>query len=317
MLAVLPTIVALALMCFVKIYPASRSSVDIWHLTRFSLVGLVLAIFLMIIIILETVVEFTKLAHRVTVMIILLILLSPLKIALEAVSEEDSKSLPVERESPTNNIYLKECEKFVDEKNEEYEELPSFPTDIEPAEESMDILQAMRNLNFWLLLVSMSCGMGSGLATINNISQLGQSLGYEMVNINTLISLWSIWNFFGRFGAGYVSDILLRHKGLARPLMIAIFLATMMAGHVIISLGFSGNLYIGTILIGICFGAQWSLMPTITVEIFGVQHMGTIFNTIGIASPMDGYFLSVWVIGYLYDKEAGEDKSCYGVHCFM
>nr|XP_027122375.1 protein NUCLEAR FUSION DEFECTIVE 4-like [Coffea arabica] len=182
----------------------------------------------------------------------------------------------------------------------------------------LNLFQAMRTVNFWLLFVAMICGMGSGLATINNISQIGQSLGYSTVERSTLVSLWSIWNFLGRFGAGYASDIFLHRRGWARPLLMALTLAAMTAGHVVIASGFSGNLFIGSVLVGVCYGSQWSLMPTITSEIFGVRHLGTIFNTIAVASPIGSYVLSVRVIGYIYDRHAtGEENTCYGKYCFM
>lgn len=144
-------------------------------------------------------------------------------------------------------------------------------------------------MNFWLLFFAMMCGMGSGLATINNMNQLCRSLGYRTAEINTFVSLWSIWNFLGRLGSGYASDLLLWKLGWARPLLMAIALLTMSIGHIIVALGFRGNLYLGSVIIGICYGSQWSLMPAITSEIFGVKHMGTIYNTIAVASPIGSY----------------------------
>lgn len=47
-------------------------------------------------------------------------------------------------------------------------------------------------------------------------------------------------------------------------------------------------------------------------------HMGTIFNTITIASPVGSYIFSVRVVGYIYDKEASAaGKTCTGTQCFM
>lgn len=184
----------------------------------------------------------------------------------------------------------------------------------------MNIIEAIGTVNFWLLSFAMMCGMGSGLATINNMNQLGQSLGYGTVEINAFVSLWSIWNFLGRLGPGYASDLLLRQLGLARPFLMAAALLTMSIGHIIIASGFPGNLYVGSVIVGICYGSQWSLMPAITAEIFGIRNMGTIFNTITVASPIASYILSVRVIGYIYDREAGAsagDNSCSGKHCFM
>lgn len=107
----------------------------------------------------------------------------------------------------------------------------------------MNLLQAMQKADFWLLFLAMACGMGSGLATVNNISQIGGSLGYTSVETSTLVSLWSIWNFLGRFGAGYISDYFLHWKGLARPIFMSITLATMSIGHVVIASGLPGALY--------------------------------------------------------------------------
>ncbi|XP_021292543.1 protein NUCLEAR FUSION DEFECTIVE 4-like isoform X2 [Herrania umbratica] len=185
-------------------------------------------------------------------------------------------------------------------------------------EENLNLLQAMCTVNFWILFFAMASGMGSGLATVNNLGQIGESLGYLSFETNTLVSLWSIWNFLGRFVAGYVSDYFLHVRGYARPLFMVLTLATMSVGHAVIASGLPGALYAGSILVGVCYGSQWSLMPTIASEIFGVRHMGTIFNAITIASPVGSYIFSVKVVGYIYDMEAsGEGNSCTGTHCFM
>lgn len=185
-----------------------------------------------------------------------------------------------------------------------------------PREENLNLLQAMGKIDFWLLFFAMSCGMGSGLATVNNISQIGSSIGYTASETATLVSLWSIWNFLGRFSAGYVSDYFLRKKCIARPFFIAITLVLMSIGHFIIASGITGSLYIGSVLVGVCYGAQWSLMPSITSEIFGLTNFGTIFNTVAIASPIGSYVLSVRVVGYVYDMESVDGHACIGKHCF-
>ncbi|PSS07861.1 Protein NUCLEAR FUSION DEFECTIVE like [Actinidia chinensis var. chinensis] len=316
MLAVLPTSVSLLLMCLVRIYPTNNSvGDDKKYLDGFSSVALIVAAYLLILIILENLLTFPLWAHILTFVVLLLLLTSPLTIAIRA-QEEHSRRLP---QLPSNErSQLIESEKFsATEDSIEYHEETSDDGRLQLGKE-MNLLQSIRTVNFWLLFIAMFCGMGSGLATVNNISQIGESLEYTTVEISTLVSLWSIWNFLGRFGAGYVSDVFLHTRGWARPLFMVLTLATMTAGHVVIAAGFPGNLYVGSVLVGICYGSQWSLMPTITSEIFGVLHMGTIFNAIAAASPVGSYIFSVLVIGYIYDKEAsGEGNSCYGTRCFM
>lgn len=301
MLALLPTLVSILFMPFVRIYEACTSDIDNKYLNGFSAFALLIAAYLMVTIILRNIFTLSLLASVFTFTLLLLILLaSPIGIASKAQFAESERNQETITSTAGDALLTKED-------GAEYDH------------EDMNILRTVASVNFWLLFLAMICGMGSGLATINNMSQLGQSLGYTTVEINTFVSLWSVWNFLGRFGAGYVSDYLLHTRGWARPLLMALTQATMAVGHLVISSGFSGNLYVGSVIVGICYGSQWSLMPTISSEIFGVTHLGTIFNTIAIASPVGSYIFSVRVIGYIYDKEASREggNSCSGTHCFM
>ncbi|XP_057519816.1 protein NUCLEAR FUSION DEFECTIVE 4-like isoform X1 [Amaranthus tricolor] len=310
MLALLPSIVSLSLMSMVRLCP-EKGPDDKKHLNAMSIVSMLLAAYLMIILIMEDVFVFPQWARLLVFVLLLLFLSLPLKIANEAKLKEKSQPLLIKSDQlPFSFDSNQPDEKVLDEDQN---------NELICEEVNMNLLEAMKNVNFWLLFIAILCGMGSGLATINNMSQLGQSYGYDTTRVNTLVSLWSIWNFFGRFGAGYISDTLLRQKGWARPLVMAIALGAMTIGHIIIGAGFIGNLYIGTILVGICYGALWSLMPTIASEIFGVLHMGTIYNAIAIGNPLGTYVLSVWVIGHIYDEEAAQEghNSCIGVRCFM
>ncbi|KAI3766771.1 hypothetical protein L2E82_16842 [Cichorium intybus] len=289
MVAVFPALVSLLLMSFVHVNPSNTTN-DKHHLNGFSLIAVAVGAYLMIIIIFENMFPFPSWAHILTTVVLLILVSSPLHVALTAQRKEEQQQPP----SPTM--------------------APLIVASDEGELVEMNLVQALGTVNFWLLFVPMVFGMGSGLATINNITQIGESLDYSTVQINTMVSLWSIWNFLGRFGGGFVSDWFLHRYGWGRPLFISLTQAAMVAGHLIIGSG--GNLYIGSVIVGICYGSQWSLMPTITSEIFGVKHMGTIFNTIAAANPVGSYLLSVRVIGSIYDNES-KGGSCHGIHCFM
>lgn len=329
MLATFPTFNTLLLMCFVRIYRTNEGD-EKKHLNGFSLIALIIAAYLMVIIILENILSLPLLAHIFTFVILILLLASPLCIAIKAQLSE-SRSISSTSEIGEDPL-MDDPNQFAAEKIHARQDLSGYHQIHSHADQEIDtnvkktlqlgenlnLLQAMCTSSFWLLFVAMACGMGSGLATVNNISQIGESLGYTNLETNSLVSLWSIWNFLGRFGAGYISDYFLHMNGWARPVFMAITLATMSIGHAVIASGFPGALYIGSVLVGVCYGSQWSLMPTIASEIFGVVHMGTIFNTITIASPVGSYFLSVRVVGYIYDREASmEGDTCIGTRCFM
>ncbi|CAA6653670.1 unnamed protein product [Spirodela intermedia] len=315
MLAVLPTLLTLLLMSFVHVNQAQHRR-EKPVLNGFSLISLVVA--------------------GIFIFFLLLILLaSPAYIAIKGNSQD-----PVQQQEEAliseRNPLIQEDNRLDPRVTREYETIPVYdkmpgrvpvasgpPTcgeRIYMRDNDLTLLQAMRTINFWLLFLAMACGMGSGLATVNNIGQIGHSLGYTSKETNTLVSLWSIWNFLGRFGAGYTSDYFLQSKGYARPLFISITLAIMSVGHVVISSGIPGALYIGSIFVGLCYGCQWSLAPIITSEIFGLRHMGTVFNMISLASPLGSYILSVKVVGYLFDMKVGrlsDLRACANSHCFM
>lgn len=315
MLAVLPTVNPLMLMSFVRIYETKEWE-EKKHLNGLSFVSLIIAAYLMAIIILGNMLTLQLSARIFSFVVLILLLASPLYIAIKAQaqpmeSDRISRALLIEGNQLMDDIRQLnaiDTDQEIDTSNEKTLQCSG----------NLNLLQAICTFNFWLLFLAMACGMGSGLATVNNISQIGGSLGYTSFETNTLVSLWSIWNFFGRFGAGYISDYFLHLKGWERPLFMVITLATMSIGHVVIAFGLPGALYAGSVLVGVSYGSQWSLMPTIASEIFGVGHMGTIFNTITIASPIGSYILSVRVIGYIYDKEASArgGKTCMGTYCF-
>ncbi|XP_078429878.1 uncharacterized protein LOC144701930 isoform X2 [Wolffia australiana] len=298
MLAILPTLLPILLMFLVKILPRPSPD-DNQVLDGFSIVSLLVASYLTFIIIWENLQPLSLAARLAAFFFLLLLLVSPLLFAIS--TKKTSKTRLKEERTP-----LRE-----DPSEEEQEaEKPRVSS------QDTDLVGALGSVNFWLLFLAMACGMGSGLATVNNITQVGGSLGYTTGQTGGLVSLWSIWNFLGRFGGGFLSDLGLQRFGWGRPLFMTITLATMALGHGVIASGAVGSLYAGSVLVGVCYGCQWSLMPAVTSEIFGVLHMGTIFNVVAAASPVGSYLLSVRLIGYVYDREAAGEKTCLGVHCF-
>ncbi|KAK4362437.1 hypothetical protein RND71_017678 [Anisodus tanguticus] len=328
LLSLLPSITTLLLMSFVIISQTSEDD-EKKHLNGLSSIAVVLASYLMAVIIVGNIFSL-QMSVRITIFIVLiLLLLSPISVAIGAHKEKSYRIIKylLEQNSPEDEQNRSQAH-FVDmrQSHDNYDELPAG-ADLEREMnekktpewgETMNLFQAMCTTGFWFLFVTTACGMGSGLATVNNISQIGGSLGYTILETNTLVSLWSIWNFLGSFGAGYISDYFSHSLGWSRPLFIVVTLAGMSVGHAVIASGLPGALFAGSIIVGICYGSQWSLMPTIASEIFGAVHMGTIFNTITIAGPIGSYVLSVWVVGYIYDKEASDDGNmCTGTRCFM
>ncbi len=74
--------------------------------------------------------------------------------------------------------------------------------------EDHTLLDALQTIDFWLLFFTFLCGVGTGITAINNLGQIGQAQGYSDVSL--FISFISIWGFFGRIGAGAISEYYVR-----------------------------------------------------------------------------------------------------------
>ena len=180
----------------------------------------------------------------------------------------------------------------------------SFQRNFPARGEDHSVWQALHNGDFWLLVAIAGIGLGSGLTAMDNVGQVGVSLGYSESTINSFVSLTSIWNFLGRLGAGALSESCLHQFGTPRPKFIIVALVALAIGHTIMALAFPGAVYIGSVMIGLSFGAHWSLIPAATSELFGLKNFGTLLNAVTMASPVGSYILSVRLAGYIYDTEA-------------
>ncbi|KAG6437310.1 hypothetical protein SASPL_102224 [Salvia splendens] len=195
--------------------------------------------------------------------------------------------------------------------------------------EDYNILQALFSIDMIILFTAITFGVGGTLTAIDNLGQIGRALGYPAKTITTFVSLVSIWNYLGRVTAGFVSEIVLAKYKFPRPLMLTLVLLVSCSGHLLIAFGVPNSLYVSSIIMGFCFGAQWPLIFAIISEIFGLKYYSTLYTLGGGASPLGAYILNVRITGHLYDMEAmkqlaakgltrrhGEDLSCTGVTCY-
>lgn len=74
--------------------------------------------------------------------------------------------------------------------------------------EDFKFSEAVMKADFWLLFLVYFVGVGSGVTVLNNLAQIGISLGVHDTKI--LLSLFSFCNFVGRLGGGVVSEHFVR-----------------------------------------------------------------------------------------------------------
>lgn len=309
---------------------------------NFLYLSLGLAGFLMLVIILQNRLSFNRIAYSGSASIVIVLLFAPILVVIkEELSLWKKMRQSLSDASQLNNLAIEIIQQSV-----ELQEQPSTTDSKKPPEKKVDscfsnvfsppergedytILQCICSMDMIILFTATTFGVGGTLTAIDNLGQIGNSLGYPEKSISTFISLVSIWNYLGRVTSGFVSETLLTKYKFPRPLMLTLVLLLSCAGHLLIAFGVPNSLYVSSVIMGFCFGAQWPLIFAIISELFGLKYYSTLYNLGGGASPLGAYILNVRVAGHLYDKEAmkqmvakgitrkkGEDLSCTGVECY-
>ncbi|WOG95909.1 hypothetical protein DCAR_0415238 [Daucus carota subsp. sativus] len=327
LIAWLPAAISMLFVYTIRTINAGRQQNEVRVLYQFLYVSIVLALFIMVMTITQKLITFPPVAYDASATLVCGLLIFPLFIVFR-------KELFLWKQkrisTNPNDVRI-----VIPAQTTTSEEMPktSFFSEIlnkPPRGENYTILQALLSVDMLIVLISTACGIGSNLTAIDNLGQIGESLGYPTKSINAFVSLVSIWNYFGRIFAGLISEKLLVKFKFPRPLMITLFLFLSCVGHLLIAFPVPGSVYVASVIIGFSFGAQFPLLNAIISELFGLKHYATLFNVGQLASPVGSYLLNVKITGVLYDHEALKDLArknghrslsgeltCIGTHCYM
>ncbi|EFJ06898.1 hypothetical protein SELMODRAFT_134679 [Selaginella moellendorffii] len=168
--------------------------------------------------------------------------------------------------------------------------------------EDFTLRQALVKADFLLMFFALFCGAGSGVTAIDNLGQMGQAQGYP--NAHIFVSMMSIWNFLGRVGGGFVSEWVVRDYAYPRPLVLAGAQLVMAVGHFFYAMAWPASLYIGSLLVGLGYGAHWAIAPSTVSELFGLKNFGSLYNFLTVANPLASLLFSGVIAGSIYDSEA-------------
>ncbi|RZB74031.1 protein NUCLEAR FUSION DEFECTIVE 4-like [Glycine soja] len=318
MLSVIPFAVCLTGVFFLRETPPDVSAGDddgeeVKYFGFFNVVAVAVALFLLAY---GFIPSPSMLVSRLFVAVLVVMLASPLGIPVYSyLKGRLGGGNDVERQrlkEPLLQIPEKENEGVVAE--EEAEIVKRAP---EVGEEHT-IVEALRSVDFWILFVSFLCGVGTGLAVMNNMGQIGLALGYPDVSL--FLSLTSIFGFFGRIISGTVSEFTIKKAATPRPLWNAASQLLMAVGYILLAMAMPGSLYIGSILVGMCYGVRLAITVPTASELFGLKYYGLIYNILILNLPLGSFLFSGLLAGILYDMEAttteGGGNTCVGGHCY-
>ncbi|KAL8049204.1 hypothetical protein ABFX02_06G006100 [Erythranthe guttata] len=339
MVAVGPTMVAIALMFIIRPVGGHKQirSSDGFSFSIVYSVCLILAAYLMGVMLVEDLVDLSETVVIIFTVGLLVLLLIPIAIPValtfstrwlrpsveEALLSDSQKQDPGKSEDDSQDIIFSEVE---DEKPKEVDLLPAHERQKRIAQlqtrlaqaaaegavriqkrrprrgEDFTMMEALIKADLWLMFFSLLLGSGSGLTVIDNLGQMSQSLGYD--NTHVFVSMISIWNFLGRIGGGYFSEQIVRDYAYPRPVAMAAAQVIMAVGHFFFAMGWPGAMYIGTLLVGLGYGAHWAIVPAAASELFGLKKFGALYNFLTLANPAGSLIFSGVIASSIYDREA-------------
>ncbi|KAL4369687.1 hypothetical protein GQ457_05G011270 [Hibiscus cannabinus] len=337
MVAVGPAIVVIALMFIIRPVGGHRQvrPSDGLNFTLIYSVCLLLAAYLMGVMLLEDLVDVSHTIVIIFTVVLFFLLLIPIAIPIKSSFYDEPGDLveepllpKAEQQAPGKSkhdeVIFSEVE---DEKPKDVDLLPALEREKRIAQlqtrlfqaaaegavrvkrrrgprrgEDFTLMEALIKADLWLIFFSLLLGSGSGLTVIDNLGQMSQSLGYD--NTHIFVSMISIWNFLGRVGGGYFSEIIVRDYAYPRPISMAVAQLVMAIGHVFFAMGWPGAMHIGTLLIGVGYGAHWAIVPAAASELFGLKKFGALYNFLTLANPAGSLVFSGVIASSIYDREA-------------
>ncbi|KAG8049382.1 hypothetical protein GUJ93_ZPchr0009g1960 [Zizania palustris] len=324
----LPAAISVAFLATIRIIRTPRAPAAARREYRafcgFLYVSLALAAYLLVAIVLQKRFKFTTAEYGVSAAVVFAALLAPMAIVLREEAALFRKTPETEADAPALSVVTAAA------KPPPAAEMPATPMEKAmralrppPRGEDYTILQALVSVDMLLLFTATVFGVGGTLTAIDNMGQIGESLGYPQRSIATFVSLISIWNYLGRVSAGFASEALLSRYRIPRPLLVSGVLLLTVLGHLLIAFGVPGSLYAALVLIGFCFGAAYPMILAIISEVFGLKYYSTMYNVGNVACPVGSYILNVRVAGRMYDHEAKRqgpaataELTCIGVRCY-
>ncbi|KAK9278506.1 hypothetical protein L1049_028073 [Liquidambar formosana] len=349
MVAVGPSMVIIALMFIVRRVGGHRQVRPSDSTSFFFIysVCLLLAAYLMGVLLLEDLVDISQTLVTLFTILLIIFVLLPVIIPILLVffskprpSAEESLLLGPQKQETSNSeqnvneVILSEVE---DEKPVEVDSLPASERQKRIAQlqaklfhaaaegavrvkrrkgprrgEDFTLLQALKKADFWLLFFSLVLASGSGLTIIDNMGQMCESLGFTSTSI--FVSMISIWNFLGRVGGGYFSEIIIRNYAYPRPVAMAVVQVIMAMGLFYYAMGWPGEIYVVTVLIGVGYGAHWAIVPAAASELFGLKSFGALYNFLTLASPVGSLIFSGVIASGIYDYEAEKQAALQQQH---
>ncbi len=155
--------------------------------------------------------------------------------------------------------------------------------------------EAMRMLNFWLLLAGSTLTIWAIGTVISHFILFLRDAGHDVGWASRMLSVLLIASLAGRVTVGYVADRFTR-----KNVMALFYLLLASAIPLLFVRQHSASIFAFTVTFGFAMGADYMLIPLVAADCFGLASLGKLLALIIMADSVGQTFGGV-MAGYIFD----------------
>ena len=162
--------------------------------------------------------------------------------------------------------------------------------------QSVELGQAVRTRNFWLILAACTLTIGAIGAVTQHLILFLKDHGYSQSAASRVSSTLLISSLAGRVIVGYFAD---RYR--AKNVMALFYLALALAIPLIFFANRPAAIWGFALPFGFAMGADYMLIPLVTAECFGLATLGKLLSLIIMGYSL-GQWFAPWLAGRIFDS---------------
>ncbi len=160
--------------------------------------------------------------------------------------------------------------------------------------------------SFWFLWFVWAFAGASGISMIVLSGSIGANLGYDISQFVYILIGFNVMNGAGRLICGRLSDTFARQK-----ILMTCFLLSASAYLVLLKASHLAVVSIMAALVGLSFGAMFTVSAPLILHCFGLVNFGRIFGLVFTAYGFVAGMLGPWLSGVMLDRSGGAFAPVY------
>eukprot|EP00931_Biecheleriopsis_adriatica_P061336 TRINITY_DN36883_c0_g1_i1.p1 TRINITY_DN36883_c0_g1~~TRINITY_DN36883_c0_g1_i1.p1 ORF type:complete len:616 (+),score=153.63 TRINITY_DN36883_c0_g1_i1:78-1925(+) len=182
------------------------------------------------------------------------------------------------------------------------------------AEEGLKLTVAVTGIDFWLLWIMQFAVFGAGVATNQNLALILESAGNPSAS-GLGVALFALTSSLSRVAVGILSDKY--GKQFTRFNWLTLVAANACAGQFLVSIMSFGSIMLGTLLMGLSFGAFFTVIVPVVNEMYGKREFGSIMGSQLASQAAAAFSICLFMLPKFYKKAAAGKEVCEGAACFQ